>query len=85
MALEIKEGIVKHARIALGGVATVPWRATAAEASLAGRILTPELALAAGHVAFADAKPGRDNGYKIELGARTVADALMIAAGRIPA
>ena len=82
VALEMDGGVVKQARIALGGVATVPWRATAAEASLAGRTLTPELALAAGHVAFADAKPGRDNGYKIELGARTVADALMIAAGR---
>ena len=85
VAIEMEGGMVKHARIALGGVATVPWRAVAAEAFLAGRILTPALALAAGHVAFADAKPGRDNGYKIELGARTVADALMIAAGRIPA
>jgi xanthine dehydrogenase YagS FAD-binding subunit len=74
--------VVKQARIALGGVATLPWRATAAELSLVGQKLTPETASAAGHAAFAGAKAGRDNGFKIDLGARTVADALILAAGR---
>lgn len=82
VALDMTDGLVRTARIALGGVATRPWRATAAERSLIGRALTPEAALAAGRHAFADARPGRDNGFKIELGARTVADALMIAAER---
>ena len=41
-----------------------------------GRTLTTESARAAGAAAFATAVAGRDNGYKIELGARTVADAL---------
>jgi len=36
----------------------------------------------AGRAAFAEARPGHHNGFKIELGARTVADALMMAAGR---
>lgn len=85
VALEMDGDKVKHARIALGGVATRPWRATDAEAWLAGRELTHETALATGRNAFASAKAGRDNAYKIELGARTVADALMIAAQRTAA
>ena len=82
VALEMDGGRVVRAHVALGGVATRPWRATAAERRLAGQPLTAETALAAGHAAFADARAGRQNGYKIELRARTVADALLIAAGR---
>lgn len=82
VALEMDGDTVTQARIALGGVATRPWRASAAEAALVGRPLTPGTALAAGHAAFAGAKAGQENGFKIELGARTVADALTIAAAR---
>ncbi|MET0402261.1 MAG: xanthine dehydrogenase family protein subunit M [Cystobacter sp.] len=82
VALEMEGDRVGRARIALGGVATRPWRATAAEQSLVGQPLTPETALAAGRVALSGAAPGHHNRFKIELGARTVADALMIAAGR---
>ena len=82
VALEIDGGRVTGAHIALGGVGTVPWRSPEAERSLVGRPLTAETALAAGHAALAAAAPGRQNGFKVELGARTVADALMIAAER---
>lgn len=82
VALEMDGDRVTAARIALGGVATRPWRATAAEAALIGRRLTPETAMEAGHAALAGAVAGHHNGFKIELGARTVADALMIAARR---
>ena len=82
VALDLDGDRVTAAHIALGGVAAKPWRASAAERLLVDKRLTPALALEAGHAAFADAKAGRDNGYKIELGARTVADALTIAAGR---
>ena len=82
VALEMDGDRVLRARIALGGVATRPWRATAAERLLAGHPLTADAALAAGRAAFAGAQAGRQNGYKIELGARTVADALVIAAER---
>jgi xanthine dehydrogenase YagS FAD-binding subunit len=82
VALEMGGRRVTRARIALGGVATRPWRASAAESLLAGRVLTPETAMEAGRAAFAEARPGHHNGFKIELGARTVADALMMAAGR---
>ena len=80
--VDLIDGRVREARIALGGVATVPWRARASEAMLVGQPLDAETALAAGQVAFAKACAGRDNGYKIELGARTIAEALLIAAGR---
>jgi xanthine dehydrogenase YagS FAD-binding subunit len=73
---------IQQSRIALGGVATRPWRAPDAERLLAGERLTPELALAAGHASFREARAGRHNAFKLELGARTVADALLIAAER---
>jgi len=82
VALDMDGDRVRAARIALGGVATKPWRAAAAEAMLAGRQLDADLALAAGRAALAGARAGTHNGFKIELGARTVADALIIAAGR---
>ncbi|MET0290305.1 MAG: xanthine dehydrogenase family protein subunit M [Pseudoxanthomonas sp.] len=82
VALEIRDDQVTSARIALGGVATRPWRASEAEAMLVGQRLTLAQATAAGHAAFRNARPGRDNGFKLELGARTIADALLIAGGR---
>lgn len=82
VAVTMKGNKVEQARIALGGVATKPWRARQAEQGLAGRELTIETALAAGFAAFMDARTGHHNAFRIELGARTVADALMIAAQR---
>ena len=83
VALEMDGGRVAKARIALGGVATRPWRAVAAELALLGQNLTPESALAAGRIALQGASPGIHNGFKVELAARTVADALLIAARKV--
>ena len=77
------DGTVREARIALGGVASRPWRAREAEATLVGGPLTTETARRAGEAAYAGATPGQFNGFKIELGIRTVADALLIAQGRV--
>jgi xanthine dehydrogenase YagS FAD-binding subunit len=83
VALSLDRGDrVISARVALGGVATRPWRALEAERLLVGRRLTPDLALEAGNAALAAARPLRHNAYKIALGANTVADALMIAKER---
>jgi xanthine dehydrogenase YagS FAD-binding subunit len=82
VALEMDGDSVRDARIAIGGLATRPWRARAAEQVLRGRALTPETALAAGDAALQGAEGSRDNAFRIELGARTVADALMIASRR---
>jgi xanthine dehydrogenase YagS FAD-binding subunit len=73
---------VREARIALGGVATKPWRATAAERSLVGEPLTWETALRAGTLAFADATPRKANAFKLSLGPITVARSLLIAKER---
>ncbi len=82
VGLDMEGEVVRDARIALGGVATRPWRAAEAERVLVGQRLTPATARAAGEAAFAGAATTRHNAFKVELGARTVADALMIAKSR---
>lgn len=83
VALRVEGGVVSDARIALGGLATRPWRARVAEQSLVGRPLSEEAARAAGNQALDGARAGRHNAFRIELGRRVVADALFIAAGRV--
>jgi len=87
VALELDGDMVRAARIALGGLATRPWRVRSAEQVLVGKALTAQAARQAGDVAMQGATPGRHNAFRIELGARTVADALMLAKqrGREPA
>jgi xanthine dehydrogenase YagS FAD-binding subunit len=80
VALDLQNGIVREARIALGGVATVPWRAREAEAILSGRRFDDALAKRAADAAFADATPREHNMFKIELGKRVVVRALHQAA-----
>lgn len=82
VALQMDGDTVRDARIAIGGLATRPWRARAAEQRLVGRPLNAQTVRAAGEAALQGAKAGRDNSFRIELGARTVADALMIARKR---
>lgn len=73
---------VEEARIALGGVATVPWRARRAEQSLVGQRLSEETAQRAGEIAFEDAKTTPENAFKVPLGVQTVVESLMIARQR---
>jgi xanthine dehydrogenase YagS FAD-binding subunit len=82
VAIRVEAGRVQEARIALGGVATKPWRATAAERSLLGQTLTPEAAQRAGVLAFEGAKPRKANRFKMFLGPKVLAQALMIARER---
>jgi xanthine dehydrogenase YagS FAD-binding subunit len=78
VALDMAEsGTVNEARIALGGVATIPWRAREAEAFLAGRRLSPETAEQAAGIAFRGAEPRKHNAFKIALGRRTLERALL--------
>lgn len=83
VGLDLDGDVVRDARIALGGVATRPWRATEAERSLIGRRLNDATAREAGDAAFAGAITTQHNAFKTELGARAVADALTIAKSRI--
>lgn len=80
VALDLDGNNVKQARIALGGVATVPWRAKEAEQHLKGKALDEQLAMAAATLAFASAIPREHNEFKIELGKRTLTRALLQAA-----
>ena len=77
VALDLGEdGTVQDVRIAVGGVATKPWRLPQVEAVLRGERLTPGLAQeAAAHAADGAVPQGR-NAYKLELIRRTVARAL---------
>ncbi|MEV0074114.1 MULTISPECIES: xanthine dehydrogenase family protein subunit M [unclassified Amycolatopsis] len=75
-------GLIDECRIGLGGVATRPWRATEAEQTLLGQRLTPQTARHAGEVAFASARRGAYNGFRVELGIRTIGDALRTAGER---
>jgi len=71
-ALDVVDGQVRDVRIALGGVAHKPWRATKAEALLRGGPATEAAFRAAAIAELADARPLRDNGFKIELAKRTI-------------
>ena len=82
VALEMDGDTIVDARVALGGVASKPWRSAAAGEVLKGQTLTRELAFAAGTAAFRDAEPRGDNAFKIELGRNAVAKAVLVAAGR---
>ena len=77
IALDLDGDKVRDVRIGLGGVATVPWRASAAEDALRGRPLTEEAAGKAADAAFADAQPREHNAFKVELGKQTLVRALM--------
>ncbi|MBA1144465.1 FAD binding domain-containing protein [Mesorhizobium neociceri] len=77
VALDMDGDTVREARIALGGVATVPWRAGAAEDVLKGKVLDEATANRAAEAAFADARPLAFNGFKIELGKSTLTRALL--------
>jgi len=77
VALQLEGETVHEARIALGGVATVPWRATEAEAVLRGRTLDEQSAGMAAEAAFAGARTGRHNAFKLDLGRAAVVQALM--------
>jgi xanthine dehydrogenase YagS FAD-binding subunit len=64
--------MVRAARVAVGGVATVPWRLPAVEQALIGRPATPQLWHDAAARAADGAKPLSDNGFKIQLVQRVV-------------
>jgi xanthine dehydrogenase YagS FAD-binding subunit len=81
VALDLRGRKIQEARIALGGVATKPWRATAAEQALAGRSPSLDVFRAAAAAALHDARPRTHNAFKIELAKRTIVRALMRAGG----
>ncbi len=69
---------VGSARIVLGGVAPIPWRAEAAEKALAGRPLAGPIIAQAAEAALAGARPLDKNGYKVPLAQAVVRRALSL-------
>ncbi len=79
-ALELDGDSVKDVRLALGGVAHKPWRASKAEELLKGKPATADSFRAAAEAELADAKPLAHNGFKIELAKRTIVAVLGVLA-----
>jgi xanthine dehydrogenase YagS FAD-binding subunit len=75
-ALDLRDGVIRSARIALGGVAHKPWRATEAEAALNGRRMDVAAFEQAAALALRDARPHTHNRFKVELARRAVARTL---------
>jgi xanthine dehydrogenase YagS FAD-binding subunit len=76
VALSLENGTVKDCRIALGGVATKPWRALAAERALRGNNASAESFRAAAEAELKAAVPQSQNGYKVELCKRVIVKSL---------
>jgi len=76
VVLDVQGGTIKTARVALGGVATKPWRARDAEAALVGQPPTPAVFSKAADAAVAGAKGQPTNAFKIDLARRTLIRAL---------
>ncbi|MFI2412594.1 FAD binding domain-containing protein [Streptomyces sp. NPDC018947] len=66
-ALDIEDGVVREARLALGAVASRPWRARAAEAVLTGAPASGDTFAAAADAELAAARPLPGNAYKVTL------------------
>lgn len=80
--VELCDGVVRSAAVALGGVAAQPWRAAAAEAQLVGREPSRDAFQAAAAILLEHAEPLRQNGFKVTLAKNSVVRALTIALAR---
>lgn len=83
-ALSVENGRVADVRLALGGVAHKPWRAFKAEQVLRGQPATAEAFAAAAAAELAEARPLKENGFKVELLSRTIVATLGQLAGDLP-
>jgi xanthine dehydrogenase YagS FAD-binding subunit len=77
VALHLDGDRVVTARIALGGLAAKPWRSREAEQAINGRRLDEVSAYEAAEAGLAGAVSHGENGFKIELGRRTLVRALL--------
>src|SRR6267143_269143 len=79
-ALEVQDGTIKQARVAMGGVAHKPWRAREAELALSGARVNEQTFKRAADAAMQGARGYEHNRFKIELGRRAIVRALTVAA-----
>jgi len=76
VALDVQNGTIRGARVALGGVGTKPWRSHEAERMLVGQPANDTTFHAAASAAVAGARPYKHNAFKVELAKRTLVRAL---------
>jgi len=76
-ALDVADGVVRDVRLALGGVAPRPWRATKAEAVLRGAPATGEVFGRAAEAELAEAQPLPGNAFKVPLARNTLVRTLL--------
>lgn len=81
VALELDNGTIRSARLALGGVAHKPWRSEKAEALLVGKTAGKDAWLAAADEILAGAKGYQHNAFKIAMARQTIVRAFTLAAG----
>jgi xanthine dehydrogenase YagS FAD-binding subunit len=82
--LEIENGMIRQARLVLGGVAHKPWRDREAEAQLSGAPAARESFMRAAETLLGDAHGFGHNDFKIELARRAIVRALSQAASGTP-
>jgi xanthine dehydrogenase YagS FAD-binding subunit len=82
--LELENGTIKEARLALGGVAHKPWREENAEAALRGQAARDDSFSRAADLLLRNAKGLSHNAFKIDLAHRAVVRALGQAARATP-
>ena len=83
VALELEDGTIKDARVALGGVGTRPWRSTEAETVLIGQKADEVRFKAAAAAALKSARTRTHNAFKVDLARRTLVRALSLTAGPV--
>ena len=76
-ALDVEDGVVRDVRLALGGVAHKPWRATKAEEALRGEPAGEENFRAAAEIELEDARPLRENAFKVPLARNVIIRTLL--------
>ncbi|GGW72937.1 xanthine dehydrogenase family protein subunit M [Streptomyces caelestis] len=81
VALHVRGGVIREARVAAGGVGTVPWKLPAVERHLVGERPSDALWTAAAAKAAEGARPLQHNRFKVELLQRTVERQLRIVGG----
>jgi xanthine dehydrogenase YagS FAD-binding subunit len=84
VGLELDGGIIKTARLALGGVAHKPWRDLRAEDALRGQSPAEAGFIRAADIVLQDARGFGHNNFKIELARRSIVRALTQAARGTP-
>jgi xanthine dehydrogenase YagS FAD-binding subunit len=76
VVIQVEGGRIRKARIAFGGVGTRPWRSPEAEHALEGKAADEATFRAAADAGLRNAKPQRDNAFKVELAKRCLIRAL---------